>query len=236
MKIVCLIQAHRNSTRLPNKVLEMIGGKTMLQHVVERCQAIRERFPVYVIAPRSDLDLYPGCLAPICPESDLLKRHLHAALALGADAVMRVTSDCPFMDPEAARDVLSAFEGGRYDYVANDMIWTYPHGLGVEIISTEALAYADSKMPPDMVDREHCTPYIIRHCTPQRGNPWPLFSGLNIRCPITGIAGIKLSVDTGLELARARSISNDLARRGIADFSLAQTLVSYRNVQDEAAN
>ena len=234
MRVVCLIQARRNSYRLQNKVLLKIGDKTMLSHVVERCQAIRERFPVYVITPPCDLDLYPGAIAPPCLPDDVLRRHLIAALETGADAVMRVTSDCPFMDPEAAREVLSAFEGGHYDYVANDLVKTYPDGLGVEIITTEALAYADSHLPPDAVERAHCTPYIIRHlrgnpCS-SRGNPQghQLFEGLNIRCPSLGLQDIKLSVDTPEDLALARAIYAAPPR----STALVDTLVAYRKVID----
>ena len=234
MRVVCLIQARRNSARLPNKVMEKIGDKTMLQHVVERCQAIRERFPVTVISPPEDFDLYPAAIQPDCPPDDLLKRHLIAAQWTGADAVMRVTSDCPFMDPQVARDVLSAFEGGHYDYVANDLVKTYPDGLGVEIIKTEALAYAEKHTPPDDVRRQHCTPYIIEHLrgrpSSSRGNPQgnQLFEGLNIRSPISGLAEIKLSVDTHDDLALARAIH----AVGPRSTALVDTLVAYRKVLD----
>ena len=232
MLVVCLIQARRNSYRLQGKVLEKIGGKSMLQHVVERCQAIRARLPVWVITPPQDADIHPLAIGIGCSEDDVLKRHLQAALRIGADAVMRVTSDCPFMDPQAARDVLSAFESGHYDYVANDIVKTYPDGLGVEIITTEALDYADRHMPPDMPDRAHCTPFIIRHL--ERRNPQApkLFEGLNIRCQVPGISDIKLSVDTPDDLAMARAI-NAVPPRSMA---LVDTLVAYRNVKDQKAN
>ena len=238
MRVVCLIQARRNSYRLPNKVLEKIGYKTMLSHVVERCQAIMERFPVYVITPPCDLDLYPGAIAPPCPPDDVLIRHLIAALETGADAVMRVTSDCPFTDPEAARKVLGAFVGGHYDYVANDLVKTYPDGLGVEIIKTEALTYAHTHMPPDDVRRAHCTPYIIEHIrgrpSSSRGNPQghQLFEALNIRCQSVGLQDIKLSVDTPEDLAMARAIAAVPPR----SMALVDTLVAYRNVKDQKAN
>ena len=232
MLVVCLIQARRNSYRLQGKVLEKIGSKSMLQHVVERCQAIRERFPVYVITPDCDRDIHPDAIGVFGDENNVLKRHLIAARGLGASAVMRVTSDCPFMDPQAARDVLSAFESGHYDYVANDIVKTYPDGLGVEIITTEALDYADRHMPPDMPDRAHCTPFIIRHL--ERRNPQApkLFEGLNIRCQVPGISDIKLSVDTPDDLAMARAI-NAVPPRSMA---LVDTLVAYRNVKDQKAN
>ena len=238
MRVVCLIQARRANTRLPNKVLAKIGTKTMLAHVVERCQAIEQRFPVHVITPRHDRDLHPLTIAPEdCPETDVLKRHLLAALELNADAVMRITSDCPFVDPDAARDVLEVFRAGRYDYVANDVVPTYPEGLGVEIVTVEALKYADEQLSSghkEDPDRTHVTPYIKRRVRSfSLGDKLKIFDGRNIRCPSYGLGNIKLSVDTEYDLKLARAIWDtnmlpvDIIR------PMVHTLVAYRKVMDD---
>lgn len=234
MKIVCLIQARRNNYRLQRKVLEVIGNMTMVSHVVDRCQAIEQRFPVHVITPPADVDLHPTAIAPMCDENDVLRRHLLAAIDLNADGIMRVTSDCPFIDPWIANDVLQVFRTGHYDYVANDIISTYPRGLGVELFTRESLDYANRKVPPDAeYDRVHCTPYIIRHLTKKYGlkqnNSTPLiFEGLNIRCPVPSLSEINLSVDTPADLARARAI----AAYKPPSHRMVDTLVAYRKVID----
>jgi spore coat polysaccharide biosynthesis protein SpsF len=243
MRVVCLIQARRNNFRLPNKVLEKIGTKTMLQHVVERCQAVEQRFPVHVITPREDKDLHPLAIAPeYCKETDVLKRHLLAAIELNADAVMRVTSDCPFVDPDAARDVLEVFRAGRYDYVANDVFPTYPEGLGVEIFTIAALRYADEHVPPDAeFDRTHVSPFIKRHVRtfaphPDSKHPLPkMWDGRNICCPVYGLQKIKLSVDEPQDLQLARDIWATGVLNPEVIRPMVHTLVAYRKVIDAQA-
>ena len=237
MKVVCLIQARRDSSRLPNKVLAKIGTQTMLAHVVGRCQAIEQRFPVHVITPRQDKDLHPLTIAPeFCPETDVLKRHLLAALELNADAVMRVTSDCPFVDPDAARDVLEVFRTGHYDYVANDVVPTYPEGLGVEIMTTEALKWADERLSSghkEDPDRTHVSPYIKRHVRSfSLGDKVKLFDGRNIRCPSYGLGNIKLSVDTEYDLRLVRAMWDTGILPVDTIRPMVHTLVAYRKVMD----
>ena len=235
MKVVCLIQARRQSYRLPNKVLAKIGTKTMLQHVVERCQAIEQRFPVHPITPRQDRDLHPLAIGPEdCPEDDVLKRHVLAARELAADAVMRITSDCPFVDPDAARDVLEVFRTGHYDYVANDVEATYPEGLGVEIVTLEALEYANKRLSSghkEDHDRTHVTPYVKRNVR-SFSPTGKIFDGRNIRCPVVGVSEIKLSIDTqkDLDLARAILATGVLPVDTIRP--MVHTLVAYRKVME----
>ena len=235
MKVVCLIQARRNSYRLQNKVMEKIGSRTMLQHVVERCQAIAQRFPVYVITPPQDRNLHPLAIAPDCPEGDLLKRHLLAAKELDAGAVLRITSDCPFVDPDIARDVLDLFLGGKYDYVANDVEPTYPDGLGVEIMTTEALDYADRHLPPALeYDRTHVSPWVkygVRSFNGPKGIS-KRFDGRNLRCPVPSLQNIKLSIDTPKELALARAIWGTGVLPDNTIRPMVHTLVAYRRVMD----
>ena len=236
MKIVCLIQARRANTRLPNKVMEKIGTKTMLQHVVDRCQAIEQRFPVHVITPRQDKDIHPLAIAPeYCDEGDVLKRHLLAATELNADAVMRVTSDCPFIDPDACRDVLEVFRAGRYDYVANDVTPSYPEGLGVEIMTTAALKFADERLPSDQeYDRTHVSPFIKRHVRSFEAAPRTpkYFDGRHINCPSYGLSKIKLSVDTEYDLKLARAIWATGMLPVDTIRPMVHTLVAYRRVMD----
>ena len=239
MRVVCLIQARRNSYRLQNKVLAKIGSKTMLSRVIERCEAIAPRSPVYAITPPGDKDLAPNTIAPDCPEADVLQRHVLAARELKADAVMRVTSDCPFVDPEIAREVLDIFLSCKLDYACNDFEPTYPKGLGVEVMTMEALEYAHTRVPPDAeYDRQHCSPFIIRHVrgwATSKGNvdrTHKVFDGRCLRCPVVGISGINLSVDEQYDLDLARAIyatgiiPDDVIR------PMVHTLVAYRFVMD----
>lgn len=233
MLIGCVIQARLGSTRLPGKVLADIGGWPMLKHVVRRVMFLTsaEGIPVVVATPPEDVaeigdalpelhrDVGYSIIAPDCHPEDLLKRHLLVGQYLGWDAVMRVTSDCPLIDPFACNEVLAIFKSGHYDYVANDIIHTYPDGLGCEIMSLKALRWADfyTESGPD---RQHVSPWI-------KSNIWTGKAGFlpanNVVCPYPGIKGLKFAVDTQADLDRAIAID----RAKPADYSLGATKAAY---------
>lgn len=208
MRIGCIIQARLDSSRLPNKVNEYIGPRRMLDHVVERCETIEPRFPVFVAW---DIDSQ-------CDSSDVLQRYLLASHDHCLSAIMRVTSDCPLIDPAACKRVLDVFRSGHYDYVCNDLWPSYPDGLGCEIFTRASLeeAHKHAKSVPSS-DREHVTPWIKRGLNLVGGRR---YCGLNLRCPIVGLENLKFSVDTQEDLDRVRAIHAQNPR----DFSLEQTL------------
>src|SRR5579864_7578357 len=110
MRVGCIIQARLGSTRLPRKVLADIGGWPMIRHVYERMAKVG--IPVVVACPKEGgLSLYRG-EAYDCEENDVLHRYLLAAKKHGFDAIMRVTGDCPLIDPEACKRVLDVFSSG----------------------------------------------------------------------------------------------------------------------------
>ena len=208
MRIGCIIQARLGSTRLPNKVVEYIGARRMIDHVVERCETIEPRFPVFV-AWDTGYD---------CAGNDVLQRYLLASADHRLDAIMRVTGDCPLVDPAVCRRVLNVFRSGHYDFVANDVWPSYPNGLGCEIFSRVSLeeAHENAKLPHSS-DREHVTPWIKRGLNLVGGRR---YCGINLRCPTRGLENLKLSVDTQEDLDRVRAIHEQNPR----DYSLEQTL------------
>jgi glutamate-1-semialdehyde 2,1-aminomutase/spore coat polysaccharide biosynthesis protein SpsF len=98
------------------------------------------------------------------PEADVLKRYAGAARAVGANTVMRVTSDCPLIDPGICGDVLALRAERGADYAANDMPASFPHGLNCEAFTAEVLEIANARADSSY-DREHVTPWMRR--TPQ---------------------------------------------------------------------
>ncbi len=231
MQIGCVIQARLGSTRLPRKVLADIGGWPMLKHVVNRLGLLR--IPIVVATPPGDTEEIVQAMpevfrdaeitAPNCGPEDLLRRHLLVGQQYGWDAVMRVTSDCPLIDPFACKEVLDIFQSGHYDYVANDIPQTYPNGMGCEVIRLRALLRADFSLVSGLAspDREHVSSWIIK-------NIWPkgVFPALNVTCPIPGVKGLKFSVDTQADLDRVIKID----RAKPTDYSLAATLQAYNRV------
>ncbi len=229
MRVGCIIQARLGSTRLPRKVLADIGGWPMIRHVVERMGKVGT--PVVVACPPDDLleifDPWDGGVlaAPTCDPNDVLQRYLLVARAHSFDAVMRVTGDCPLIDPEVCRRVLHLFLDEDLDYCANDLRPTYPKGLGCEVFTREALERAHQNVKiANQRDREHVTPWIIRGV---RGD---YFDGRNVRCPIVGVENLNFSVDTQEDLERVRLIDAQLPQ-GHLKYSLETTLGAWDRVR-----
>jgi spore coat polysaccharide biosynthesis protein SpsF len=175
-RTVCIIQARRGSTRLPGKVLERLGEFPVLIHVLRRCAVIpgvdavvcatvegADGDTVSALAAGAGADVFRGS------ESDVLARYLGAARQSAADIVMRVTSDCPLIDPEVCGEVLRLRAAEAADYAANNLPPGWPHGLDCEAFTRAALEEAAATATePD--DREHVTPWIRRNQAYRRVN------------------------------------------------------------------
>lgn len=205
MRISILAQARKGSKRLPNKSNADIGGRSMLWHVISRAACVLTE--PRIISPE-DFD---------CAEDDVLARYYLAARRMSLDAVMRITGDCPLLDPAACARVLGAYNTGLFDYVANDIFKSYPDGLGCEVFSFAALEFAHQNATKPY-DREHVTPFLKSHKE---------ITKLNLRCPINGLSDLKLSVDTQEDLDFVRKIDAAQPR----DFSLAATLEAIERMK-----
>jgi len=168
MKIVVVVQARTGSSRLPGKVLLPVADVPLLSAMLKRVHAARTGFHL-VVATTWDVEDDP--IAALCKTlgvdcfrghpSDLLDRHYRAARARHADAVVKIPSDCPLIDPDIIDRVLSYFVDnfGQYDYVSNLHPATYPDGNDVEIFRFETLETAFYNARRSF-EREHTTPYI----------------------------------------------------------------------------
>ena len=151
MKIVAIIQARMSSTRLPGKVLKDICGKPMLWHIHNRLRHAKlvdqvviatsnrkSDVPIVRFAEENEIPCYAGS------ELDLLDRWNKAIKKFKADAVVRVTGDCPLADPTIVDKVVKYYlEKGPFDFVSNSRPKaTYPDGLDVEIYAAKALEKA----------------------------------------------------------------------------------------------
>lgn len=166
MKTVAIIQARMASTRLPGKVLADVAGQPVLWHVVQRVRQARRVDRVLVATSVSPAD---DALARFCAdagfdlfrgsEHDVLDRFFEAAVATQADTIVRITADCPLIDPDVIDRVLNVHVSGAFDYTSNVIHYTYPDGLDVEAIRMETLArtWREAVRPSD---REHVTPYV----------------------------------------------------------------------------
>jgi glutamate-1-semialdehyde 2,1-aminomutase/spore coat polysaccharide biosynthesis protein SpsF len=165
-KVVAIVQARMGSTRLPGKVLAEIAGHPMLWHVVNRVRGARSVDKVVVATSNRSSD---DAVAEFCVqndieffrghETDVLDRFYHTARHFNADVVVRITADCPLIDPQVVDRVVNTYLDGEYDYVTNTLRYTYPDGMDVEVFSFAALekAWGEARLP---AEREHVTPYL----------------------------------------------------------------------------
>ena len=176
MRTVAVIQARMGSNRLPGKVLKPILGRPMLWHIVERVRAAPSIDEVVVALPDgpADEELREFCSTNDITsfsgsELDVLDRFYQAAKMYGADPVLRITADCPFVDPELVEKLVELYWSGSYDYAAvaagadapSLAGERFPDGLDSECFSFASLEHA-WKEAQDSRDREHVTRFIWR--------------------------------------------------------------------------
>ena len=154
------------SSRLPGKVLKDIAGRPMLSYQIERLRRVKraERIVVATTDQTADDAVERFCQKEkiACvrgSEHDVLARYHLAIERFPADVVVRITADCPLIDPAIVDEAIAAYEP---DYVSNMLETTYPYGMAVEVFSAQALreAHREAKDP---AEREHVTPFIYRH-------------------------------------------------------------------------
>jgi spore coat polysaccharide biosynthesis protein SpsF len=172
MRTVAIIQARMGSTRLPGKVMMDVIGEPMLFHVVQRVSRARAIDQVVVATTeKSDDDaIVRLCESRSWPcfrgsEDDVLDRYYQAAREHRADVVVRITSDCPVIDPGLVDDVVSEFVRllPDIDYASNTLDrQTYPRGLDTEVMRLDALEEA-WRTAEEQPYREHVTLFIYRH-------------------------------------------------------------------------
>jgi spore coat polysaccharide biosynthesis protein SpsF len=169
MSTAVIIQARMTSSRLPGKVLRPILGRPMLSFQIERLRRARgfDRIVLATTTNHSDdviaefcrvegLDCFRGS------EHDVLARYYEAAAQIAAAAIVRVTADCPLLDPDVVEEVIARFRGvDGCDYASNMLELTFPYGMAVEVMSFRALSDAH-RHARDPDEREHVTPYIYR--------------------------------------------------------------------------
>jgi len=213
LNVVAIIQARMGSTRLPGKILADIEGRPMLWHIanrVRRATTVR-RLVIATSTARSDDVVGEFCRAHeiACfrgSETDLLDRYYRAARESAADTVVRVTSDCPLIDPQVIDRIVSVFFAEKCDYATNTIRYTYPDGLDTEVFSFAALesAWRQAARP---ADREHVTPFLKTS---------GLFRVCNVENEIDlSKRNLRWTVDEPSDLEFARAVYARLRRRGV---------------------
>jgi len=171
MKIILINQARMTSTRLPGKILKEVLGKPLLEFQIERLKRVKliERQIVATTRNLSDDPVEALCkkLGVECfrgSELNVLSRYYEAAKTHQPDALVRVTSDCPLIDPQIIDQVIEQYlsKNSPNCYAANIISRTYPRGMDTEVFSFQALEEASNHAKSNL-EQEHVTPYISKH-------------------------------------------------------------------------
>lgn len=172
MEKIAIIQARMGSTRLPGKVLKKIGDKTLLEYQVERVRRAKHIDLIVIATTMNPLDdkiekLCQTLQLPVYrgPEHDVLTRYFEAATKWNASVIVRLTSDCPLIDPSVIDRVLKSYitKSNLYDYVSNTIKRTFPRGMDTEVFSFQALEKCFHQASEE--EREHVTSYILNNPT-----------------------------------------------------------------------
>ncbi|MDX9893235.1 MAG: glycosyltransferase family protein [Patescibacteria group bacterium] len=208
MNNLCIIQARMGSSRLPGKMLMRLGEFTVIEYLLKRLVRSKKIDKIVVattdqktddslvdLLQKNKVEFFRGS------ENDVLDRYYQSALGFPEfDTIIRITGDCPLMDPEIVDQVISFFENGDYDYVNNvDPEPTFPDGMDVEVFSRNALIQAAVNATKKS-DREHVTLYIRNNELFKKG-----FVSSDI-----DYSGYRLTLDEPLDLEVIRHLVNNL--------------------------
>jgi len=229
-RMLAVVQARLGSTRLPGKALADIAGRPMIAHVMARIGATPGVDEVVLATTSSaaddalaDFARSAGVACVRGSVDDVLDRFWWAARASPADAIVRVTADCPLLDPAVSGRVVAEFlrHAPGVDYASNVHPPSYPDGLDTEVIAREALerAWRESS-PASSRDREHVTPYIWER-RPEA------FRRVNVEHG-EDLSALRWTVDDARDLGFVRSVYDALAPDGVRIFGMDEVLTLLR--------
>ncbi len=203
MKTTAIIQARMGSTRLPGKVLMDLGGATVLGRVVRRLGSAKRLDQIVVATTTARPDDAIVCesarLGTSCfrgSEADVLDRYYQAARHARAGVVVRITSDCPLIEPELVDQTIQAFFEQDVHYASNVRPRSFPRGLDAEVFAMAALDRAWREAGA-AYQREHVTPYFYEH---------PELFRLASHCGPQDYSHYRWTLDTAEDLQLIRTI------------------------------
>lgn len=169
MQVVCIVQARMGATRFPGKPLKKVLDRPLLSYLIERLHQSASLNDIVVATTTEPQD---DMIALWCAqenvncfrgsEENVLERYVLAGRAYHADVVVRVTGDCPLIDPVVVDTVVEFYLQHQFDYVSNTIVRSYPRGLDVEVCSLDLLERV-LKLAKKPEEKEHVTLYIYEH-------------------------------------------------------------------------
>ncbi len=222
-KIGIIVQARMGSTRLPGKIMRPIIGKPMLEILIERLKKVTKADVLIIATTKNKNDDIVEKLANrldvICyrgSENDVLNRYYEAAEKYGLTAIVRITSDCPLMDPLLVDKLIEHYiDNQPVNYVANILKRTYPRGFDIEVFSFNALKQAD-KNAKQKHQREHVTPYIVESMKTKNYDN------------VEDASFCRLTVDTKEDFALISEIFEELRDKPLFDYDAVMQVLKKR--------
>jgi len=220
---ILVSQARSGSTRLPQKVLLKIQDQELLNIQLTRLRKCKEINKIIIATTTDPAD---DVIADLCEHwdvsvsrgeiNDVLDRYYHAVFPYKPKWVVRVTSDCPLIDPDLVDAVVKFAKVNEADYASNILLERFPDGQDVEVFKFDALkkAWNEAKLSSE---REHVTPYLRKNCTYNGGE---MFSSANFAC-INDFSDIRMTVDEPKDF--------DLITKVIEDLGTDKSWLTYTN-------
>ena len=169
MSVNAIIQARTGSTRLPGKILKRLGDVSVIERLYSRVKQTAGLDGIVIAMPQGEGDdALAEHVRQFCPnifrgaEADVLARYAGAAVAYPSDLIVRITSDCPFFDPDILAQMLVAFHQQKPDYMTNSLDPHLPRGLDADVFTAKAI-HAAAKQATAAHQREHVTPFIYQN-------------------------------------------------------------------------
>jgi len=223
-----MIQARVGSKRFKNKVLALIEDKPLLWHVINRIKNVKEASQLILItstknddkvllelANKSNISSFAG------DQKDVLDRYYQCAIKFDADPIIRITADCPLIDPWVISKLLNEFTNGNYDYGSNCLPYTLPDGLDVEVFSFKTLKKM-KKNAKSKLEKEHVTLYLRNHL-----KEFKIFNYENSK----DYSGFRWTVDYEKDLEVVRRIYNLLKPELVFSFEEIFSKIAENNLK-----
>lgn len=213
-KTIAIIQARLTSTRFPNKILEKVNNKTLIEILISRLNKSKKIDQIVVATPNDKsnrkIKNYVGNTKIFFgSENDVLDRYYKASTKYKASTIVRICADCPFIDPTVIDKIINLFNKNNLDYASNTILPTFPDGLDVEVFSYISLkkTWLNAKLDHE---REHVTPYIIKNKN---------FKKLNYKFR-KNLSNLRLTVDEKIDLIQLKHLYSKIKNKnnfGIED-------------------
>lgn len=229
MRVVAVIQARMSSTRLPGKILESLGESTVLEWVVDAARAARLVDDVVVATSidRSDDKTADFCGALGVPYvrgslDDLISRYQLASHSTGADAVVRLTADCPLLDPRLIDQCVAVWRADPSIFMAtNALVRTYPRGLDVEVLSKNALDWVDKN------SQGHHRTHVATLLSDQSNENYVV----NLSSSVDN-SDLRVTVDTREDLALVRRVVAEVGAQAHDHHQIISLLRAHKDIRD----